>query len=92
MLNTGSVSIFAVCKTDVEDITVADNYGDSEVVVYMNGYNVSDDTQRISLINRVNTSPGTEINRATAQLEYSNNPGQQTIDYNDEDNWTTEDR
>lgn len=92
VLNTGSVSIFAVCKTDVEDITASDSYNDSEYVVHINGYNGGDDSQRITLINRVVTDPGTEINRPTAELFYGGSPAGQSIEYNDEDNWTTEDR
>ena len=92
VLNTGSVSLFAVCKADVEDITLNDNYSDSEYVVFVNGYNGSDGTQRITLINRVVTNPGTDINRSSAELYYGGSPANQSIVYTDEDNWTTEDR
>ena len=92
ILYQAAISIFAVCKTDVEDITVSDDYSDTEAVVFMSGYNGGDDIQRITLVNRVNTTPGTEINRATAELHYSGSPTSNDISYNDEDNWTTEDR
>ena len=88
VMSTTAVSIFAVCATDIADISDSTpNFGESQVVLQMEGYEGEAYDRAAGIMNVV--AYGGTGNRQAANFRYTSVGGVEILDSDDETEWDT---